>query len=81
MDMLEKKLEFMAKIDSIGFRLVGFEVYAYDNYSLSLYRDFYKFINRNIKDNFEWDEYEYTDLKPILKISRRYKLKQLLKQK
>ena len=69
------KEEFIKYIESIGFIDNNDELYVYKGFGINLYYSYYNFFNGS-----EWEfDIPYNDLKPLLKIIRSIKLKQLLK--
>ena len=67
--------EFINYIESIGFKYNGHDYYGYKECEIYLYDNHYDFYN-----GIEWfDDIDLNDLTPLNKITRRIKLKQLLR--
>ena len=70
--------EFIELIKSIGFKLNDLGIYEFKEFKISLWIYDYNFLN-----GYEWNRYNYNDLKPIEKHFkneiRSIKLKELLK--
>ena len=67
--------EFTKYIKSIGFKHnKHYNSYEYKEYYIDLYNNYYTFYNGS-----KWSEHNYNELTLLLKVSRSYKLKQLLR--
>ena len=65
--------EFKHFIISIGFKSIGNYYYVYKEYEIYLYDNYYHFYNGS-----EWFRIDLNDLSPLKKITRSYKLKNIL---